>query len=119
MEMFPHERSLVKRLEGKPFVLLGVNGDEPGEELKKKNEEAKITWRSFKNDRGKKGEGKDKGPGSISEEWNVMGWPTLYLIDHQGVIRKKWLGAPPDKVLDESIDALVKQAEAQSSKKTN
>ena len=25
--MYPHERSLVKRLEGKPFALLGVNSD--------------------------------------------------------------------------------------------
>ena len=26
--MYPHERSLVKRLEGKPFVLLGINSDD-------------------------------------------------------------------------------------------
>ena len=25
--MFPYERSLVKRLEGEPFALIGVNGD--------------------------------------------------------------------------------------------
>ena len=25
--MYPHERSLVKKMEGKPFVLLGVNSD--------------------------------------------------------------------------------------------
>ena len=42
MAMIPHERSLVKKLEGKPFVLLGVNGDDEdtSEELKKKNEKA-------------------------------------------------------------------------------
>jgi hypothetical protein len=105
--MFPHERSLVKRMEGKPFVLLGVNGDEAGEALKKKNEEAKITWRSFQNERGEK-------KGSIAEEWNVMGWPTLYLIDHKGVIRKKWLGSPGDEVIDKTIDALVKEAETKN-----
>jgi hypothetical protein len=32
--MIPHERSLVKRLEGKTFVLLGVNGDPDPAELK-------------------------------------------------------------------------------------
>ena len=28
MAMVPHERSLVKRMEGKPFALLGFNGDD-------------------------------------------------------------------------------------------
>jgi hypothetical protein len=32
--MYPHERSLVKRLEGKPFALIGVNSDRDREELK-------------------------------------------------------------------------------------
>ena len=36
--MFPHERSLVKRLEGKPFALLGVNSDEDKDKLKEQNE---------------------------------------------------------------------------------
>ncbi len=106
--MFPHERSLVKKLEGKPFVLLGVNGDNKlkPEELKKKNEENQITWRSFKNHRG--GDQPD-----ISEEWNLAGWPTLFLIDHQGVIRKKWVGAPQNEELDKAIDDLVKLADGQ------
>jgi hypothetical protein len=110
--MFPHERSLVKKLEGKPFVLLGVNGDDDlkAEDLKKKNEEAQITWRSFKNRRG--GDQPD-----IATEWNLAGWPTLYLIDHQGVIRKKWIGPPTNEVLDKAIDDLVKTAEAGSSTK--
>jgi hypothetical protein len=103
--MFPHERSLVKKLEGKPFVLLGVNGDDDdsAEELKKKNEKEQLTWRSFRN---KRGDGKP----AISEEWNLAGWPTLYLIDHKGVIRKKWVGAPSNDVLDKAIDSLVKLA---------
>lgn len=104
--MFPHERSLVKRLEGKPFALLGVNGDEPDEELKKNNEKAMITWRSFKNNRGEKNK-------EISEEWAVKGWPTLYLIDAKGTIRKKWVGNPGDDVIDKSIDELLKEVEKQ------
>ncbi|HEV3006331.1 MAG TPA: TlpA disulfide reductase family protein [Pirellulales bacterium] len=31
--MFPHERSLVQRFAGRPFALVGVNGDEPDAEL--------------------------------------------------------------------------------------
>ena len=32
--MYPHERSLVKRLEGKPFALIGVNSDTDRKQLK-------------------------------------------------------------------------------------
>ena len=31
--MYPHERSLVKKMEGKPFVLLGVNSDADREQI--------------------------------------------------------------------------------------
>jgi hypothetical protein len=105
--MFPHERSLVKRMAGKPFALIGVNGDQAGDELIEKNKAAEVTWRSFQNERG-------DGEKSISTEWNVEGWPTLYLIDHEGTIRRKWLGSPGDEVLDKEIEDLVAKAEAAS-----
>ena len=40
----------------------------------------------------------------------MSGWPTLYLIDHDGVIRHKWLGSPGNDVLDEAIESLVAAA---------
>jgi len=101
--MYPHERSLVKNMEGKPFALIGVNSDKDRDELKKVLEEEKITWRSFWNG------GSTTGP--ISSQWNVRGWPTLYVIDHNGVIRQKYLGSPGGEVLDRVIEALVKEAE--------
>jgi hypothetical protein len=102
--MFPHERSLVKKLEGKPFALVGVNSDQNKLELKKVMDKEHITWRSFWN--GPTGTG-----GPISTTWNVQGWPTLYILDHKGVIRHKYLGSPGDKVLDEAIEKLVSEAE--------
>jgi hypothetical protein len=102
--MFPHERSLVKKLADKPFALVGVNSDKDLDELKKVLQEENITWRSFWN--GEKG---TQGP--ISTEWNVQGWPTLYLIDHNGVIRHKWLGSPGEGVMDKAVDKLVEEAE--------
>jgi hypothetical protein len=36
----------------------------------------------------------------------------LYLIDHKGVVRKKWVGSPGDKVMNQEIDKLVKEAAA-------
>ena len=104
--MFPHERSLVKKLDGKPFVLIGVNGD-PAEGLKEKNEKQGITWRSFKNER-------DEKRGSIATEFNLRGWPTLYYIDHTGVIRAKNLREEKD--IEEMIDLLVEAAEKDAKK---
>lgn len=107
--MYPHERSLVKRLADKPFVLIGVNSDKDLDKLKPVLKEQEITWRSFWN--GEKGT-----TGPISEEWNVKGWPTLYLIDHKGVIRYKWLGSPSGDVLDKAVEKLVKEAEESKTK---
>ena len=107
--MYPHERSLVKKMVDKPFALVGVNSDDDLDELKKVLAEEKITWRSFWN-------GKDGTGGPIATEWNVHGWPTLYVIDHKGVIRHKWLGSPGDKALDAALEKLVKEAEDEKGK---
>ena len=101
--MIPHERSLVNRLEGKPFALIGVNSDQDEEQLKKDLKENQVTWRSFQNQR--------KAGTEIATEWGVRGWPTLYLIDHKGVIHKKWLGGPKNEVLDKEVEKLVLAAE--------
>jgi hypothetical protein len=104
--MFPHERSLVKQMaeDKKPFALIGVNSDKDKEYIKKQNEKEEITWRSFWC-------GEDGTSGEIPSAWRVQGWPTLYLIDHKGVIRHKFVGNPGDKKLDELIEELVKEAE--------
>src|SRR5438552_18108404 len=101
--MYPHERSLVSKLKDKPFVLLGVNSDQNRDELKKVMEKEQITWRSFWDG------GSTRGP--IATEWHVQGWPTLYLIDHKGIIKKKWLGGPAAEVLDKEVEKLVQAAQ--------
>lgn len=95
--MYPHERSLVKQLSDKPFVIIGVNSDSDLEEIRETVKEKNITWRSFWN--GPEGTG-----GPISRRWNVTGWPTIYVIDAKGVIRYK--DARGDE-LDEAITTLL------------
>jgi hypothetical protein len=101
--MFPHERSLVNKLSGKPFVLIGVNGDGDPKKIEKDLKDNQITWRSFQNQR--------KESTEIAKEWNLKGWPTLYLIDHKGIIKKKWLGSPGNEMLDKEVEKLVAAAE--------
>ena len=95
--MFPHERSLVKRLAGQPFALIGVNSDSDKEALKPVLEKESITWRSFWN--GPNGTG-----GPISKRWNVKGWPTIYVLDAESKIRFKGVrGESMDKAVDELL----------------
>lgn len=102
--MYPHERSLVRDLRNRPFALVGVNSDRDLEALKPRLAEESITWRSFWN-----GPLGTKGP--ISTQWNVHGWPTLFLIDHEGIIRRRFGGVPEAEAIDEAIRALLVEAE--------
>jgi peroxiredoxin len=97
--MYPHERSLVKRLEGKPFALLGVNSD-PKDRLRQAMKKENITWRSWWDG------GNTSGP--IAKAWNVSGWPTIYVLDSKGVIRYKGVRG---KQMDEAVDKLLKELE--------
>ncbi len=103
MAMLPHERSLVERLKNEPFALLGINTDTDKQEYLTKAKEHKVTWRSA-------WEGKTGGP--LSTKWGIEAYPTLYLIDHKGVIRKYWLRSPDEQELDKIIDDLVATAKA-------
>src|SRR6266852_1783534 len=106
--MYPHERSLVKRLESKPFALLGVNSDTDKDALKEVMKKEEITWRSWWN-------GPEGTRGPLSKKWNVHGWPTIYVLDHKGVIRYKNVRG---EKMDEAVDRLLKeQEEADKEKK--
>ena len=100
--MYPHERSLVKRLANKPFALIGVNSDRDKAKLKPRMEEENITWRSFWN--GPRGTS-----GPISKAWNVRSWPTIYVLDHKGVIRYKNVRG---EKMDEAVDTLLAEMES-------
>lgn len=95
--MYPHERSLVQKFEGKPFVILGVNSD-PKDHLKQVIKKEKMTWRSWWDG------GDTQGP--ISKAWNVQGWPTTYIIDAKGIIRAKNVGESP---VENVIETLLKE----------
>ena len=103
--MYPHERSLVKRLESKPFALLGINSDRDKAALKEVLKKEQITWRSWWNG------GSTAGP--ISRAWGVRAWPTIYVLDHKGVIRFK---NKREEELDKAVDTLIGEMEAETRK---
>ncbi len=102
--MYPHERSLVETYANRPFSIVGVNSDSK-ETLVKVEGDGTILWRSF-------WDGGDTG-GPIASSWNVYSWPTLYVLDHKGVIRFKGVRG---EELDAALKLLVAEAEAATSK---
>ena len=95
-ELYPQERALVERWKGKPFVMLSVNTDADRATLKKSRASGEITWRCWC-------AGTPGGP--ISLHWGVDGYPTIYVLDHRGVIRHR---SGNGAGLDEIVDMLVR-----------
>ena len=95
----------MQRLEGKPFALLGVstNGSNPAQ-LDEAMTKLDLTWRSF-------ADPAPAGAGPIARQWNLTSVPTLYLIDHLGVIRDKWVGAPEPAQIDAAIERCLRSIE--------
>ena len=99
----------MEKYQGRPFVLLGVDEDDERETLQKAEKKHNLNWRSWW----------DNG-GSIAQEWNVSGFPTLFLIDHKGMIRWHAVGVPEDlKQMDQLIERLVKEAESEGGKQAS
>jgi thiol-disulfide isomerase/thioredoxin len=93
----PHEREMTERLHGKPFTIVGINGDDKREKAAEVMAKERMTWPSFWNG--------DGGPeGNVAKAWNVRAWPTVYVLDAKGVIRYK---GPRGKLLEEKVNILL------------
>ena len=95
----------MKRLSGKPFVLLGVNSDEDRQALKKAMKEEQITWRSWWD-----GGGRD---GPIATNWQISTYPTIFVLDAKRVIRYVGVGGGGVDVeqIDQVVESLLKGIE--------
>jgi Thioredoxin-like len=93
----------VERLQGQPFVLLGVNSDADREALKMVIRNEGLSWRSFWDG------GSVHGP--IATQWNVRGWPTIYVLDAKGILRFKNVHGSD---LDRAVDALLAEIDSSS-----
>ena len=86
MAMLPHEREMVKRLADQPLTLLGIDCDASPAVLEQTLKEQAITWPQLYD--GKTGEG------TIANRWNVHAFPSIFVLDHEGVIRCRDLRGP-------------------------
>ena len=98
--MIPHERAMVEKLKGKPFVLVSISVDTQKDTLTKFLDKESMPWTHWWNG----------AEGGIVEDWNVTYFPTIYVIDAKGVIRHKdQNGEFPGEKLEEAVNALLKE----------
>jgi peroxiredoxin len=79
MAMIPKEKELIEKFKDRPFALLAVCADGDPEQGHKTAEEHGMNWPCWF----------DGENGPIARDYNVLGWPTFYLIDKQGRIASK------------------------------
>ena len=94
-------------MQDKPFALIGVNINcHDPKVLKKVMDRERLPFRSFTD----KSDG--EGLGVIGRAWNLFGTPTVFVLDHKGVIRYRQLGIPDRKAIDGVLKELIREAEA-------
>lgn len=96
--MIPHERKLVERLKDKPFELISISFDEKKETLEAFLEKEKMPWTHWWNGR----------KGDLGAQLNVRFFPTIFVLDGNGVIRYKGVRG---EAMDKAVDALLKEME--------
>ena len=107
-DMNAYERQLRRRMRGKPLALLGVNCDRDEDKLREWIRKEEITWPSWRDGND------DNANGPIFRQFNIHGWPTLYILDHRGIIRHRFMGSPGAERMDAAINALVDEAEREA-----
>lgn len=92
--MYDHERSLVSEMEkaGKPFALVGVNVGDTLKHIQDAVKENELNWRSFF-------AGEDR---TIPDDYNVKGYPTVVIIDADGIVRSA-AHEPQDDIIEELL----------------
>jgi thiol-disulfide isomerase/thioredoxin len=100
--MIPHEREMVGRLKGKPFVLVSISADAEKQTLKDFLAKEPMPWTHWWNG--------DKG--GILADWDIQGFPTIYVLDAKGVIRYKDLRG---EKLEEAVNHLLAELEPKKS----
>ena len=104
--MIPHERTLVERLKAKPFVLVSISVDETKEKLIDFLTREKMPWTHWWNG----------SVGTNLEDWNIQAYPTVFVLDADGVIRYKFVGFV-DGELEKAVDTLLEEIKQNDTKR--
>jgi thiol-disulfide isomerase/thioredoxin len=97
-QMYPHERVMMQKFADKPFAIVGVNCDQR-ERFLQVVAQGKVTWPSFYD-----------GPGGpICDRWNVSSYPSIYVLNADGVICYKDLRG---ESLERAVEGMLRDPKA-------
>ncbi len=96
MAQVPLERDLVERLKGQPFALLGVDCEADKNTARQVMARERMTWPNWFDGA--------QGTGPIAVRYHVRSYPSVFILDHKGVIRGREPGG-----LDQAVDKLLKE----------
>ena len=122
---YPYQRAMLKLFEDRDVALLGVNSDAKLETIVEAKKEEGLHYRTWWDGHSQPDAEVTATEGPIATEWGVFGWPTIFVLDEEGVIRHvdKRGGA-----LIEAVDKLLmeksrreyrEQAEAKAAAETD
>ena len=98
-------------MQDRPFALIGVNINcHDPRMLRAVMAREQLTFRSFTD----RADG--EGLGVIGSAWNLFGIPTVFVLDHKGVIRYRQIGIPDEPAIDSLLRKLLREAEASGQK---
>lgn len=103
----PEEVKFVRKMQGRPMVWLGVNGDQDVSLLRQAETDGKVNFRSWH----------DGENGPIAARFAVRGWPAMYVIDQEGIIRYKSRICVELPVATRVIESLVSTVERAAEKR--
>ncbi len=94
--MIPHTRKLVAKHKDAPFAFVSISGDDDKETLEAFLKKTPMPWTHWFN-----------GPdGGLIDDWDIDGFPTIFVIDARGVIRFRDVR---DEELDQAVAKLLKE----------
>ena len=105
-QMYPVERKIVEENRDRPVVLLGVNGDNQ-QVLNGLIQKKAVTWRCWAVGESSR----------VFKDWGVSSYPTVFLIDQAGVVRRRFSGEPSQNEFDEAVETLIAETGTTASKK--
>lgn len=84
---YPYHRFVLENYGDRPIVLLGINSDAELETARQAKIDENLPYRTWWDGHGQPDADVAATEGPIATAWNVTGWPAIYILDEEGVIR--------------------------------